>query len=240
MQRLDRVPRSTGAALSVDTPQGVYKIKGAFADVHKTNFFKGYSPTEEANTSKPKPTMKLKDWMCIADTGGDGRKFSYLTRRESIWKTRTLLGEFKQRAVSSVPRGEGLHPGAQHLLIREGWWKILLRYCLGNDYARSWVALTWSFQETIPNKRKVRRLSQAALTTLFLSSRSRSKRLFHYWVQHQPDTTPPGEILCHEKKRRRQPNSERMIDDDAAPPRTSSLADEERQIILQRHHLPRL
>ena len=63
----------------MDTPQGVYKIKGAFADVHKTNFFEGDCPIEEANTSKPKTTMKLKDWMYIVDTGGDGRRFSYLT-----------------------------------------------------------------------------------------------------------------------------------------------------------------
>ena len=146
--------------------------------------------------------MKFKDWMYIADTGGGWEKVLLPHRRDSIWKTRTLLGEFEQRAVSSVPRGEGLHPGAQHLLIREGWWKILLRYCLGKDYARSWVALTWSLWETIPNERKVRRPSHAALTTLFLLSRSHSSRLLHHWVQHQPDTTPQSETSCHEKRRR--------------------------------------
>ena len=31
--------------------------------------------------------------------------------KNTTWK-------FKQRAVSSVPRGEGLHPGARHILVR--------------------------------------------------------------------------------------------------------------------------
>ena len=30
--------------------------------------------------------MKLKDWMYIADTGGDGRKFSYLTGEKASGK----------------------------------------------------------------------------------------------------------------------------------------------------------
>ena len=49
--------------------KALYKIKDAFADVQKTQFFTGHPPVEEANAFKPKAIIKSKVRMYVVDSG---------------------------------------------------------------------------------------------------------------------------------------------------------------------------
>ena len=105
--------------------QNLYKVKGAFADVHKTTFFKGHTPIEDANTSKPKPIIQSKDRMYIVDSGASlrmmVRKFFLSTGKKNHTTETTHHREIQTSSaiVRSTKRGEGLHPEARHLLVRE-------------------------------------------------------------------------------------------------------------------------
>ena len=75
----------------------------------------------------------------------------------------------------------------------------LVRYCLWDEDAMSWVTLTRGNREKIPNQRKMRRLLHATLTTLFFSSRSQRKKLHNGSMARQRK----GELLCQERSWRR-------------------------------------
>ena len=69
-QRLGRVSRTSGTTHKRGhCTKSLYKNQGAHADVHTTNFFKGYSPIDESSTSKPKSIIKSKERMYIVDRG---------------------------------------------------------------------------------------------------------------------------------------------------------------------------
>ena len=92
--------------------------------MHSTNYFKSYSPTnEEADTPIAKPIIKSKSPMYMVDNGASlcicWNKVLLIRRTEKA-SERLLLGSFnRERGRPFHERGEGLHPGAQHLLVRD-------------------------------------------------------------------------------------------------------------------------
>ena len=98
-------------------------IKGAYKDVHSTNFFKHCCPTKDkTHASTSKPERKSKDPMYIVDSGaslylmGESRLDPRdRKQQENNWRP----GDPKRERYRPLHhRGEGLHPGAGHLPVR--------------------------------------------------------------------------------------------------------------------------
>ena len=92
------------------TPERALQDKWACADVHSTEFFRRYSPIEEANTSKPEPIMKKKERIYIVDCDAcflctSWRKvFSSLRRKRTPYDRSKPVWRSKPRMASSGPR----------------------------------------------------------------------------------------------------------------------------------------
>ena len=158
-------------------------VRVNYARACSTNFFRGGSPTkEEANASTVQPNKKKKkkkkNRRYVVDSGGSPHmmgEMSIDSQERSIRKTKDVFEI--QTAIASVPlhqRSEGYFS-----CTCGGWRKTLVQYWLWSDYAMSWNALAWQ-TEKITSYRKVRRPSHAALTTLFFSSWSESKKCLHH------------------------------------------------------------
>ena len=95
-RRLDQVSRRSGATQNVETPQEVHKITEAVEDVPKTKIVKGFSPIEEAKTSKTKLVIKVEGqdvhvMSTVVLLARDGRKFFLPQERKTMRETQNHL-----------------------------------------------------------------------------------------------------------------------------------------------------
>ena len=167
--------------------QELYRIERALADVRTTKFFKGWSPIEEANTSKPTLMIKSKDQTYTVDSGASS-EFCLLAGKKTHTTDQTsLVDPYREWHSPFHKRGEGLRPGYRHLPASE----VGGRFALG---IMNEGILTVGHLSEIRHRQKARTHSRAVLTIPFLSSRSLSRRLLHL-----PGTTPRGKTLSQMK-----------------------------------------
>ena len=174
-------------------------------------------------------TMKSKDqWYSV----NSGASLHVMTRtlsqkRKSIWKTKGPFGKpIRERYRAFDQRGEGLHPGARHLRLRESWWKIPFGQCLWHDYAMIGVALTRGNPDRVPYSRMVKKTITCSPTLSFLSPRSISKMLL---LVSSTTGKPLWQIQKWWKpcKPCLEPFFESLIDDDPVLVRRKPLAEKE-------------
>ena len=93
----------------------------------------------------------------------------------------------------------------------------------------SWVPLAGGNQEKIPNERKVRGPSHAALTTSFLVAvtKARGYSIIPTWHDAAWGNLVPGKEVAETLFRLLEPFSKRVVDDDAALTRKFPSADHE-------------
>ena len=104
---------------SVETPQRTLQDKkGLVQTCTRQNFFKVYSPVEEANTPMGKPIIKWKDRMYIVDSGASLRMvgenvLSLRRKRKTLRQTNDCLEIHATNDIVRFTReARGLHPGA--------------------------------------------------------------------------------------------------------------------------------
>ena len=155
--------------------------------MHETNFFMGYSPIEEANTSKPKPIIMSKDRKYIVDSGASlhmmGRSFLSPQEKKTLRPTEDDLKIQTAYGIRSTKEARTyIHELGTHLhvtLVRDS----PSRYCLLTDCAMSWRVPILGNQDPDIKKRQE---DHHVLHSRFRSSRCGHSAESHSICQARP------------------------------------------------------
>ena len=113
-------------------------------------------------------------------------------------------------------RGEGLHPGAGDLLVREVWEKICLRYRLLDDCAMNWCVLSLGKQEETRHQQKGKS-TITCCTDKFVPLVAVSQQKVAPSNRHEParENPVPDSDVAETMRKLLKLFAETLIDDDA-------------------------